>query len=193
MMEGSLWRRSGCLLLVALAALPVCAKDGPARPILERKAALGRLAVWVARYGKDRDVDSASAITIGLETRSDVPMRTVELDAAKSPDGRARALSLVYNSDGKTMKPVAFVLWRIDVSSSLPEGLYTEGRTFLAKLGGGLVRAVRITEEPRQGGQTLHITAPISPELPAGAPSLRKELSFWLAESAKPKTLRKGR
>ncbi|MCX5795021.1 MAG: hypothetical protein NTY77_05975 [Elusimicrobia bacterium] len=184
-MAGGLRSRAGCLLLVALAVMPVCSEDAPGRPAETRQAGLARLAVWVARCGKDREVDKSAALTIGLRTKSAVPMRTVELGAAESPDGRSRALSLVYNSDGKTMKPVAFVLWRIDVSSSLPAGTYTEGRTFLAKLNGRLVRAVAVTQEPRRDGEPLHTTVPIPFDSPASAHGLHKEFEFWLAESAK--------
>jgi hypothetical protein len=173
--------------------MPVCAAASRNAPGRARKLALSKLAVWVARHGKDRDVDQDSARMIGLKTQADVPMRTVQFAAAESADGRERAVSLVYNSDGNTMKPVAFVLWRLDESASTPAGRSTKGRTFLLKLSGELACAVEITDEPRQVGGPIHSMVQVPFDSPETVAGFREELDFWLAESAKPKDVRVGR
>ncbi|OGS41967.1 MAG: hypothetical protein A3J82_02255 [Elusimicrobia bacterium RIFOXYA2_FULL_69_6] len=174
--------RAAGLLLAALLVLPAAAAPKRDRKTADRRKALARLALWVAREGRDRVVEEAEAQVMGLRTSSDVPLRTVARAPGQSPDGRTRAVSLAYNSDGKVIKPVAFVFWRIDVSSSLPAGAYTEGRTFLTGLDGSLARVLSVTEQPPDLG-ARHISVPVPADAPASAAGLREELDYWLSAS----------
>jgi len=169
--------RAAGLLLAALLVLPAAAAPKRDRKTADRRKALARLALWVAREGRDRVVEEAEAQVMGLRTSSDVPLRTVARAPGQSPDGRTRAVSLAYNSDGKVIKPVAFVFWRIDVSSSLPAG-----RTFLTGLDGSLARVLSVTEQPPDLG-ARHISVPVPADAPASAAGLREELDYWLSAS----------
>ncbi|MBI5239233.1 MAG: hypothetical protein HY926_02065 [Elusimicrobia bacterium] len=175
------------LLAALLVLMPVPPASAAVRrdpKVAAKKVALARLALWAARRGTDRVIEQSEAQMMGLRASSDLPLRTVAWDAARCPDGRGRALSVAYNSDGKVMRPVAFVLWRIDVSSPLPTGTYTEGRTFLSRLDGSLARVLGVMEQPPDRG-ARHISAPVPADAPASARDFQEELSFWLAESSK--------
>ncbi|HAH05443.1 MAG TPA: hypothetical protein DCM05_02780 [Elusimicrobia bacterium] len=145
------------------------------------KNGLKELIAYVVDHGRDNLIDADNAQLMGFAHAVETPVREVALEGQGSPDGRQRSFTVAYNSDGKTVRPAAVVLWRMDSTGKVERGTRVIGRTFLMSLDGKLARVLRVERLSLGADGLVNNLSPVDIYETAVRADYRRELELWLS------------
>lgn len=144
------------------------------------KTPLKDFVAQVARRGVDSTLEPATANFLGLTPR-EAPLRAIWIEGKESPGGRRRGFAIAYNSPKGKIEPAAILLFSTTRQAKTKHGARVEGKVFLARLSGELVRVTETVRTQKKDGGYVQEDQPV-PNDASNLRAFRKELRFWLEE-----------